>query len=115
MKWENKKEDFLIVQPVISLVIKCISGRGVRTAGRGYMDKKTLIPIHPLSNKEITKYFNNKPNFNGVFSMNNLSRVKDGVHVINLDERKSKEAHQVSLFIDRKTTTYHTQHIKNTR
>ena len=40
MKWENKKEDFLIVQPVISLVIECISGRGVRTAGRGYMDKK---------------------------------------------------------------------------
>ena len=47
--------------------------------------------------------------------MNNLSRVKDGVPVINLDERKSKEAHQVSLFINRKTTTYHTQHIKNTR
>ena len=47
--------------------------------------------------------------------MNNLSRIKDGVHVINLDERKNKEAHQVSLFIDRKTTAHHTQHIKNTR
>ena len=27
-----------LVQPVISLVIKGISGRGVRRAGRGYMD-----------------------------------------------------------------------------
>ena len=28
-----------LVQPVISSVVKGISGRGVRTAGRGYMDK----------------------------------------------------------------------------
>ena len=28
-----------IRQPVNSSVIKCISGRGIRRAGRGYMDK----------------------------------------------------------------------------
>ena len=28
-----------LVQPVVSSVIKGISGRGVRRAGRGYMDK----------------------------------------------------------------------------
>ena len=27
------------VQPVVSSVVKCISGRGIRRAGRGYMDK----------------------------------------------------------------------------
>ena len=29
-----------LVQPVISSVVKGTSGRGVRRAGRGYMDKK---------------------------------------------------------------------------
>ena len=28
-----------LVQPVISSVVKCINGRGVRRAGRRYMDK----------------------------------------------------------------------------
>ena len=28
-----------LVQPVISLVVKGISGRGIRRADRGYMDK----------------------------------------------------------------------------
>ena len=41
----KKQEAFLatlsasIVQPVISSVVKCINGRGVRRAGRGYMTK----------------------------------------------------------------------------
>ena len=47
-----------LVQPVISSVVKGISGRGVRRAGRGYIDKKFLVPLHPLSNIEITNYFN---------------------------------------------------------
>ena len=29
----------LLVQPVISSVVKCISGRGVRRTGRGYVGK----------------------------------------------------------------------------
>ena len=51
---KNKKADFLdlltsdlltpsaasLVEPVISSVVKGISGRGVRRAGRGYVDKK---------------------------------------------------------------------------
>ena len=41
---------------------------------------------HPLSNFEIQKYYQNKPKFNGVFSKNNLSRIKDGVPIINLYE-----------------------------
>ena len=48
MKYKNKKEDFLelwpplaasLVQPVISSVVKGISGRGVRRTGREYMNK----------------------------------------------------------------------------
>ena len=36
-----------LVQPVISSVVKVISGRGVRRAGRGYMDKKCFVLLHP--------------------------------------------------------------------
>ena len=45
-----------------------------------------LIPPHPLTNFEIQKYYQNKHRFNGVFSKNNLYRIKDGIYVINLDE-----------------------------
>ena len=43
------------MQPVISSVVKSISGRGVRTAERGYVDKKILVLLHSLSNIEIPK------------------------------------------------------------
>ena len=31
--------------------------------------------------------FNNEPRFNGVFSRDNLPRIKDGVYVVNLDDK----------------------------
>ena len=43
------------------------------------------MPFHLLSNFEIQKY-ENEPTFNGVYSRNNLSAIKDEVFMINLDE-----------------------------
>ena len=57
----------------------------------------------PLKNIEITKYFNYEPRFNGIFSKNNLPRIKDGVYAINLNDKKHKGSHWVSLFIDKNT------------
>ena len=37
--------------------------------------------------------------FTGVFSEDNLSRIKNGVHAINLDDTQSKGTHWISLFI----------------
>ena len=34
------------------------------------------------------KYYQNQPNFNGVYSRNNLSTTKNGAYVINSDEFK---------------------------
>ena len=51
---------------------------------------KYLIPIHPLSNIEVTKYFNCKPRFNSVYSRDHLPRTKYGVCAINLAVRESK-------------------------
>ena len=37
------------------------------------------MPPHPLTNFEIQKYYQNEPRFNGIYSRDNLSRIKDGV------------------------------------
>ena len=44
------------------------------------------MPPHPLTNFEIQKYYKNEPRFNGVYSRDNLPKIKDGAYVINLDE-----------------------------
>ena len=44
------------------------------------------MPPHPLTNFEIQKYYQNQPQFRGVYSRNNLSKMKDGAHIINLDK-----------------------------
>ena len=95
-----------LVQLVISSVVKDISGRVVRAAGGGYINKKILVPLNPLSNIEITEYFNYEPRFHGVFSRNNLSIIKDGTYVMNLDDKKSKGTHRVLSFIDRNIAEY---------
>ena len=41
---------------------------------------------HPLTDFEIPNYHQNKTKFNGVYSRNNLTEIKDGSYVINLDE-----------------------------
>ena len=51
------------------------------------------MPPHPLSNFEIKKYYQNEPKFNGVYSRNNLSKIKGGTYIINLDEYESIGTH----------------------
>ena len=36
-----------------------------------------MLP-HPLTNFEIQKYYKNEPRFNGVYSRDNLPKIKDG-------------------------------------
>ena len=61
---------------------------------------------HPLINFEIQKYYQNESEFNGVYSRNNLSKIKYPAHVINLDECKSVGTHWVALYINAKNVTY---------
>ena len=44
-----------------------------------------LIPSNFFINFEIQKYYQNKPKFNGVYSRNNLPKIKDRASIINLD------------------------------
>ena len=57
-----------------------------------------MLP-HPLTNFEIQKYYKIEPRFNSVFSRENLPKIKDGAHVINLDEYSDIGIHWVALYV----------------
>ena len=44
------------------------------------------------------KYYQNQPKFNGVYSRNNLPKIKEGACVINL-EFKSIGKHWIALYV----------------
>ena len=57
------------------------------------------MPAHPLTNFEITEYYENEPRFNGVYSRNNLPRmIKHGAYVINLDEDADVGTDWIALY-----------------
>ena len=58
------------------------------------------IPSHPLTNFEIQKYYQNKPKFSGVYSRNNLPKIKDGACIINLDDYESIGTHSIALYVN---------------
>ena len=65
-----------------------------------------MIAPHPLTNFEIQKYYENEPRFNGVYSRDNLPKIKDGAYVINLDEYSDIGTHWVALHVNNNDVTY---------
>ena len=55
---------------------------------------------HPLTDLEIQKHFQNDSKFNGVYSRNSLSKIKDETYVINLDENKSRGTGCIVLYVN---------------
>ena len=64
-----------------------------------------MLP-HPLTNFEIQKYYQNEPRFNGVYSRDNLPKIKDGAYIINLDEYSDIGTHWVALYVQNNNVTY---------
>ena len=64
------------------------------------------MPPHPLTKFEILKYYQNDPKFNGVYSRNYLSTIKDGAYIINFDEHESIGTHWISLNKNAENVTY---------
>ena len=60
---------------------------------------------HPLTNFDIQKY-QNKPRFNGVYSRDNLPKIKDGTYIINLDEYFDIGTHWVVLYVHNNSVPY---------
>ena len=52
-----------------------------------------------MNNFEIQKYYEHEPRFDGVYSRDNLSKIKDGTYVINLDECFDIKSHWIALYI----------------
>ena len=64
------------------------------------------MPPHPLTNFEIQKYYQKESKFNGVYSRNNLPKIKDGAYIINLDEYESIGTHWIGLYVNDNKVTY---------
>ena len=73
------------------------------------------MPPHLLTNFEIQKYYKNHAKwslkneikFNGFFSRDNLpNKIKDGAHIINLDEYSDIGTHWVALYVKNNDITY---------
>ena len=64
-----------------------------------------MLP-HPLTNFEIQKYYQNESRFNGVYSRDNLPKIKDGAYIINLDEYSDIGTHWVALYVQNNNVTY---------
>ena len=64
-----------------------------------------MLP-HPLTNFKIQKYHQNEPRFNGVYSRDNLTEIKDGTDIINLDEYSDIGTHCIELHVQNNNVTY---------
>ena len=59
-----------------------------------------------MTNFEIHKYYQNEPRFNGVYSRDNLQKIKDEAYVANLDEYSDIGPPWVTLYVHNKAVTY---------
>ena len=109
-----------------SLLRNILAGKKVNRAGEGIVRtgygnkkgheatiKKTrswkkgfLMPPHPLTNFEIQKSNQNKPRFNGIYSRDNIPKIKDGANVINLDEYYGIGTHWTALYVQNNDVNY---------
>ena len=72
---------------------------------------------HPLKKIEELKYYQNEPKFNGIYSRNNLPKVKDGAYVTNFDEYKSIGTHWIALYVNAENVahfdSFGVEHVSN--
>ena len=64
------------------------------------------MPAYPLTNSEIQKHYQIERIFNGVYSRNNLSKIKGATYKINLDEYESIGTHWIALCVYDNNLTY---------
>ena len=64
-----------------------------------------MLP-NSLTNFDLKVYYQNKRKFSDVYSTNNLSKIKDGVRIINLDEYEPKGNTWISLYLNDNNVIY---------
>ena len=58
------------------------------------------MPLLTLTNFEIQKSYQNQLKFNGVYSRNNLPKIKDGTYEINFLEFKLVGTHCIAVYMN---------------
>ena len=53
-----------------------------------------------------TREYQNKLEFNGIYSRNNLPKIRDGTYIINCDENKLKGTHWIALYVNSNNIIY---------
>ena len=61
---------------------------------------------HFPTNFEIQKYYQNKPKFNDVYSINNLPEINYGAYIINLDEYELIGTHWIAWYVNGNNIIY---------
>ena len=62
---------------------------------------------HPLTDDFETQTYDQKePKSNGIYSGNNLTKIKDGACLINLEKYKSIGTHWIALYVSHDNVTY---------
>ena len=69
------------------------------------METKRIFNTASSSNK-LQKYYQNEPRFYGVFSRDNLPKIKDGAYIINLHEYSDIGTHWVALHVNDNDVTF---------
>ena len=62
--------------------------------------------MHLLTNFGIQEYFKDEKRFNGVYSRNNLPKLKKDAYVTNLDHSKNTGTHGVVIFVKEDRVIY---------
>ena len=62
--------------------------------------------LPPLTNFAIQKYYQNETRFNGVYSRNNLPKIKELTFAINLGGNKPIGAHWIALYVNADNVIY---------
>ena len=90
------------------LVVKGINRTGEQKISKNNNKKQNwfLMPPHPLTNFEIQKYYHNLRRFNGLYSRNNLPKIRHGAYVINLDEYSDVGTRWIALCVLNNDFTY---------
>ena len=93
-----------------SLLGNLLTDKGLYRTGQGMyrtgQPLKKLIPFHVLENFEIMDYFYKIKRVNGVFSRNNLPKLKNAAYAINLDHRKNTGTHWIVIFLKNNEVIY---------
>ena len=90
-----------------SLLENILAGKGVIRAGKGAFRVGQDFSCHLiLWLFLIYKNIKLSVNFNGVYSRNNVPKLKYGPYVINLDEYKSIGTHWIVLYVNCDNVTY---------